>query len=216
MREKTIYEGEIEGEYASIQKDIDMYFSELISHMPKLELNFDTIGSKIVWIVTPENSANKNKIINGYIELNPVALAADSFTYMRIVSCREELDLFYFQLSVRIQSKYLLPYLSFYGATIPWEELVEKGYIFPPKKEALDIIYSPLDPDETAKKYGTNGRLTKNDIRRAVKACEEWQKRGGSVRTFYTDSGHSITNECEYDTFVRYAKNPTYKSKKDT
>lgn len=211
MREKIIFDGKIDGPNAHIEKDIRMYYAELSDEVPEMELTFESIGTKLVWIVTTENSANKQKLTNGYTELIPISLDSDSCTNVRIISCREELDLFYFQLSQRIQAKYLIPMLSSYATTIPWRELVEKGLVRPPKKEVLDIIYDAEDLDETAKKYGTKRELTKNDIRRAVKAYGEWRKRGGSMFTFYHDSGHSIASKCEYETFKKYTLNPDYK-----
>lgn len=211
MREKIIFDGLIDSSIASIEKDIHLYYDELTLVGPLMELSFETVETKLVWIVTPENSANNQKLINGYTELIRVSLEFDTCTRVKIISCREELDLFYFQLSYRIQGKYLLPMLTSYAITVPWHELVEEGLVQAPKNEILDVIYKPADPDDTAKRYGTDRDLTKNDIRNAIKACEEWQNRGQSMFSFFYDSGHWIATKCAYETFKKYCYDPKFK-----
>jgi len=212
MNEKVIFQGQISGPATGIQKEIDLYFAELNYAVPQLDITIEEIGVKKVWIVTPENSFSKQKLTNGYTEVFPLTLEAKSNSFFRIVSCREELDIFYFQLSQRIQAKYLLPNFTYEITTISWQELIRKIADNFHSNDPLEFINKPQDPKATAKKYGTDRNLSEKDVRRYVRNCEQYRQNQGSIRAFYFDSESDISSYCEFDTFVKYCKDPRFKS----
>lgn len=212
MREKIIFDGLIEGAIDSIEKEIQLFYAEVADAVPDLELTFETIDSKYVWIITPENSASKQKMTNGYSELFRTALESNFPTRVRIVSCREELDLFYFQLSHRIQAKYVQSSSLPNGTRIPAHELVEKQLINPQKKDVTDEIRSAVDIDNIRRRYGTEGKMTKNEIRRSVKNF--WKRKNEekvSLPDYYKYSGDPVCGKCAFWTYKQYVYNPKYR-----
>lgn len=208
IREKIIFVGQVDAHPDAIEMEIQIFFAELSEQLSSIDIEFEIVGHKQVWIITPRQSATNEKIVNGYIEITPLSLAPNSDANLRIVSCREELDLLYFQLSQRIQARFLIPDIDYSVAMIPWAEFVEKGYISSENTDPVDLLYKLNNPDDTVMKYGTDRDLTKADVIRAVRSCRAWMARGGTAESWLYDSDYWREPKCSLDTLYKWLQNP--------
>jgi len=210
IREKVIFEGRLEAAVHAAQDQIDKFRFDTFLTSLDIDMRVEIIGNKQLWVIYPSPTTEENKIINGYIEINPLSLDPVSKVEIRIVSCREELDILYFQLSQRLQAKFIIPEFPADIINVPWKDLVEQGVIRPRKTDLHEIIYNPPNPDDTEKKYGTDRNLTKTDVRRIVMRVKAYQNNGGTVEGYYTNETNNPQYELE--TLRAWMKNPDFKS----
>ncbi len=91
----------------------------------------------------------------------------------------------------------------------PWRDLVEKGIVDQDNVDPVDILTNLPNPDDAHPKYGTERKLTLRQVRRLVMMCKSYQKKGGSVHSFYDDQ-FSMDPPCSYETFRAWMKNPEF------
>lgn len=212
IREKIVFDGYVDAHPAAIEREIRLFFGEFAEQVPTIDLEFETVGSKQVWIISPEQSARKEKIINGYTEITPLSLNHNTDVRLRIVSCREELDLLYFQLSQRIQARFIIPDIEYAVAMIPWSEFVEKGYVTSTVSDPAEILRHSDKPDDVVPRYGTKRDLSKADVRRAIRSCRTWMNRGGTAESWLNGCHYWREPKCSIDTLYKWLQNPEFNS----
>ena len=210
MEEKLIYEGRLHANPQDIQAVIDKFMLDNLISPLDIDININKVENKQIWITFPQplGDSPMNVIFNGYVEFDSESGISDEPIELRIVSCRPELDLLYFQLSQLIQARFLLPNYPPELLVIPWQELLQKGMITPGKESMEDLLSQLPDPDDTIKKYGTEGKLTRNDVRRHVAACREFLGHNGTIKEYHNNLGGNPP--FAFETFRDYMKNPDF------
>jgi hypothetical protein len=189
MIEKIIYDGRIDGTSKAIQEIVDLYLLENL-YLPGIDFRVETENQKQLWVIYPptENSQPKEKIINGYVEINSLTISDTEAVNLRIISCRHELNLLFFQLSQRIQAKFIVKGYPPEILTTPWRELITKGYISPLTNDENDLLLmKDVDPKKRVGKYGTDRDLTTEQVINIVSICRDYQARGGTIGSYYND-----------------------------
>jgi hypothetical protein len=215
MEEKVIFEGRLDIKAAEIQTIIDKFILDNFLNQHRVEFRIEKLGNKSVWktyVYSKSTGAVYKETIHGYIEVNPVLLTQDKPINLRIVSCRPELDLLYFQISQQIQAKSIIPNFPSGVLVTPWKDLVRDGLIVPNKYTPEDIFSDLPDPENIVKKYGTYRDLTANDVRLYVLRCRQAKDKGYTVEEYHKTLGSSPPFSLE--TFKKYRNNPKFTPKK--
>jgi hypothetical protein len=213
VREKLIYDGRLDARVEDVQAIVDQFlfenFALPLDGTPNLQIKIEKRGNKQIHTIFPQLNKDSGKIINGYIEINQIYLDDDHLVDVRIVSCRPELDLLFFQLSQKVQARFIIPNFPPDVLTIPWRDLMEQGFINSKKIEVDDSLEEDqLNPDEIVERFGTDRNLTKNAVRRYVKQCRTFQNKGGTVKGYYITLG--VFPPFSYETLRSWLKNPDF------
>lgn len=218
MREKTIFDGRIDGTPKEIQEVVDMFLFEELQ-LPGIDFRVEPEGTKQIWaIYRPVNAGPPgSRIINGYIEITGVSISEEAPSTVRLISCRQELDLLFFQLSQRLQAKFIIKGFPPELLTTAWRELAAKGYITP-LAGTLDDVFSDgsADPRGVVGKFGRNRDLTLEDVTRIVSRCREFQARDGTIEAYYNHVlAGSLTDKFALGTLKGWLKDPRFKEAKE-
>ncbi len=213
MQEKIIFDGRLEAKPRDIWSMVDRFlldkFISPVDISPDFKIAIEDVDAKKVLVMYPPQSSDSpnDKIINGYVEVSQVLLMDDSPVHLRIVSCRPELDVLYFQLSQQIQASFIIPHFPADLLLIPWRQLLEEGFISADKTKLQDLGEDSPDPDRELKRYGSDRSLTKADVRGYVRRALLYQKRNYSLEEYY-----SKLNEpnFSYETLRSWIKNPEF------
>lgn len=151
---------------------------------------------------------NSQPITNGYFDIYPVSTNYDSPCKLRIISCRPELDIIYFQLSQFIQARFIIQDYPPSLSTLPLKELYELKAI--EKKDYVPSTEPDLPDPDNKKRYGAEKNLSKNDVKKHIKRCRAAMTRGTTIEDYYD----SVLNKiCSLDTFKKWMKDKKFKEK---
>lgn len=212
MREQVIFDSRLSANIQTVFDEIERFRLDNF-YAYNIEVPDEIEGNRHVWVIYPQGRENSSRIINGYIDIIPLGLDPDSGVYLRIVSCRYELDLLFFQLSQRVQAKCLIPEFLPQVLTTPINELVEQGVLSPNKISLEELINNPKSAADTVEKYGTERNLTLTQVCNLVKRCREFMKRDGTIEAFYN---LYVTKYCTLGTFKDWMKNKKFNPPKKT
>jgi len=216
MREKPIYEGRIDGSLKEVQEVVDFFLFENFQ-LPGIDFRVEYENQKQVWVIYPPSESNQaaEKIINGFIEINTESITDDRPVHVRLVSCRQILDLLFFQLSQRIQAKFIIRDYPPDVLTTSWKELIAQGFISPLSTNMNDVLLDKIpNPKGKVGKYGTERKLTEEQVRDIVARCEGSRERGGTIEWYYNHLPPSIQSQFTLGTLKDWVKNPKFKKPK--
>jgi hypothetical protein len=110
--EKEIFAQEIALSNQDIQTIITDFFNKAIDAYD-IKWKIEIEGIKQILIVYRDNILSpENEVRNGYFEINPSSTLADKPVRLRVVSLREELDIWWLNLAQNIQSRAVAPNIS--------------------------------------------------------------------------------------------------------
>lgn len=187
MREKIIYDGHIDGSQKEVQEIVDLFLLENF-HYPDIDFRVEHENQKQLWLIHPsnENNQQQEKLINGFIEINTIFIADEKPVNFRLVSCRQVLDLLFFQLSQRIQAKFIIRDFPPDVLTTPWKDLITQGLISPLSTTVEGLLLNKVtNPKGKVPKYGTFRDLTEEEVVAIVAKCKIYQKSSWTVRSYY-------------------------------
>ena len=210
MREKTIFDGRIDGSSEEVQEIIDFFLFQNLG-LPGIDYRVEIEKQKHIYVIYPQSPTPQTgeKIINGYTEIATLSLSEKRPVSLRIVSCRIELDLLFFQISQRIQAKFILEGFPPEVLTTPWRELINKGVIVPLPMSVEDVLLNRyLDPKDNIPKYGRHRDLSKNAVMGILKDCRAYKERGGTYQDFYNTILRSeLREKFDYETLRSWLRN---------
>lgn len=218
MREKIIFNGQLDGTAETVQEVIDLFLLEHF-YLPDIDFRVETENHKQIWVIYPTQDNQSDKIINGYFEISVPSITDKKPINFLLVSCRLELDLLFFQLSQRIQAKCIVKDYPPEILATPWMDLIKEGLISPltsTQAELLEMREPILSKD--LGKFGTYRDMSLDEVKKLVRACITYQKRGGSIRTFYENSlPESLQKKFAFETLKSWVKNKKFRpAKKST
>lgn len=219
MIEKIIFDGYIEGSKLEIEEIINIFIQERLSPEDLLKrgyhFNIDLIDSKQVWLVHPKSELDlpKVKATLGYVEINPVYISEEKPVRFRLISCQEPYNLLFFELSQRIQAKFILQNIPYARLETPWQEFLSQGLInFLPNEDEELLLDNSFDPKEELPKYGTDRDLSKKEVTLFVKKCRAYMTAGGTKRQFYEETLSSETKDkFAFETLRDWMNDPKFK-----
>jgi hypothetical protein len=218
MTEKTIFDGRIDGTSKAIQEIIDLFLLENF-YLPDIDFKVETENHKQIWVIYPpkKKGSPKEKIINGYVEINTPSLSNETPVNFLLVSCRRELDLLFFQLSQRVQAKFIVKDYPPGILATPWRDLVKDGLLSPLTDSAADLLLDKeSNPSKDVGKYGTNRDLSESAVKILVKSCIAYQNHGGTIRAFYENMLSDTTrNRFALETLKSWVKNKKFRPKEE-
>lgn len=207
MAEKTIYHGDIDASLKEVQEVVDFFLFEHFE-LPGIDFRVEWDLQKQIWVIYPpkESGPLAEKIINGFIEINTKLISDDRPVIVHLVSCRQILDLLFFQLSQRIQAKFIIRDYPPDVLTTSWKELIAQGFISPLSTTEKDILLEKItDPKGKVPKYGTDRNLTEEDVRRIVKKCQ-WYQVNGTIEMYYQNLPEYVRSQFAFDTLKGWLK----------
>jgi hypothetical protein len=120
------------------------------------------------------------------VEIIPISLSEEKPVNFHLVSCRQELDLLFFNMSQRIQAKFIVEGYPPDVVTIPWRDLIAQGYISPLATTQQDVLLDrPANIKATLGKYGTERYLSEEQVRAICIRCKAHQEHGGTIENYY-------------------------------
>ena len=212
MREKIIFDGQLDGSAETVQEVIDLFLLEHF-YLPDIDFRVETENHKQIWVIYPTQDNQSDKIINGYFEISVPSITDKKPINFLLVSCRLELDLLFFQLSQRIQAKCIIKDYPPAILATPWKDLIKDGLISPLTSTLTDLlVMRESDPSKDVGKYGTNRNLSVSDVKLLVQKCIEYQARGGTIKAFYmTLLSEATQNSFTLETFKSWVKNKKFR-----
>lgn len=213
MREKIIFDGRIDGSLKEVQEVVDFFLFENFQ-LPGIDFKVEYENQKQIWVIYPpiESNQSTEKIINGFFEINTESLTDDRPVNIRLVSCRQILDLLFFQLSQRIQAKFIIRDYPPDVLTTSWKELIAQGFISPLSPNVNDVLLDKIpDPKGKVGKYGTERKLTEEQVRDIVAGCKSSRERGATIEWYYDSLPTSIKSQFALGTLKDWVKDPRFK-----
>ena len=191
-------------------KKLLIYIYWKISIYPELTLGLrlKTISNFGLYI-RQQRTLNQEKkslmdILKSTVSLSPYGTCKLTHYF---VSTR--IKLLFFQLSQRIQAKFIVKGYPPELLTTPWRELIAKGYVSPLINDENDLLLmKDVDPKGVVGRYGTDRDLTTEQVIKIVAHCREYQLRGGTVGSYYNDRLQpNIRDKFSFDTLKSWLKN---------
>jgi len=211
LREKVIFNGRVDIQRRELESSVNHFLMVNFIALMGIHLEIEVQGIRHLWVHYPSaGEGTGEKIVNGYLDLINSPEDADRIEQLRIVSCRPELDILFFQLSQQIQARYVLPGYPPDILAIPLSELLEQGLISSHASSMSEMLAQFPDPDDTVKKYGTDRNLTASDVRRHVRRCLAYKENGGTVRGYHENLGPCPPFALE--TLRSWLKDPRFKT----
>lgn len=116
------------------------YFFRMVSLPFEMDVIWHEAGTRRVWIVPSSTGDKKGRIINGYYQLDPVSLnPSEQRIHCRIVSCRDEITAFWFELAQHIRVSLLLPSFPAEVLTTPLSKQIILG------SDNKQLSYAPVN-----------------------------------------------------------------------
>lgn len=208
IREKSIFDGRIDASLKEVQDLVDFFLFENFQ-LPGIDFRVERVDQKQVWVIYPPKDSDSpgEKILNGFIEINLSSLSNNQPVTVHLISCRQELDLLFFQLSQKIQAKFIIRDYPPDVVTTPWKELIAQGVISPLATTMKDVLLdNNTDLKGKVPRFGRDRDLSEEEVRRIVKNCHKHKDRGGTVKTYYNTLPEGIKVKFEFETLRTWLK----------